>query len=458
MKKFHRTLSRRDFLKALGLGGAGATFAGMMPAVSTPQFRDLDEVMASPEAELKRPSWVREVDKPTAEIDWQNFKRFDYGEVMFARGFEKAVGPEYVRQASAAGEENSRLWIRQNRPGFTLRDYALRSCTRSYAFPTASFLGYKRTPTPDELGVPRWEGTPEENARMVRGVMRLLGADDVAYLELDDNTEKIFYSGDIDDKEIRIEDVEEPEEGEDYRIIPKRFRWVISYSIKQSYELTRRLPSMGAEVTTYVPYAQGPFIQERFQDFIRTLGYTCLGEVSPNALGSSTGFGVMSGLGEMSRIENQISPIRGGSFRVFKMVTDLPIAPTKPINTGVMDFCRTCKKCAEYCPAQAIPSATEPTWEIPGPWKRQGVRGWFKIDPRCITYWRQTGTACGYCYAVCPLNRPRSSSYYNTMRSTISRTTAFNGTFRRMDDLLGWGARKDYESFWDLEMPVFGWD
>ena len=323
------------------------------------------------------------------------------------------------------------------KPGFSLRDYALRSCTQRYAFPTASFLGYRRTETPEMLGVPRWEGTPEENARMVRTVMRLLGADEVTYLEIDVKTEQIFYHGDIDDKILRIEDSEVPEEGEDYRIIPKTFRWVITYSIKQSYELTRRLPSMCAEVTTYVPYAQGPFIQDRFQDFIRTLGYTCLGEVRPNALGSSTGFGVMSGLGEMSRIENQISPTRGGSFRVFKMVTDLPLAPTKPIDTGVMEFCKTCKKCAEQCPAKAIPSATEPTWQIPGPWKRKGIKGWFKADPRCITYWRQTGIACSHCYAVCPLNRPQNSSYFDMMRSTIARTTAFNRTFRRMDDILG---------------------
>ena len=50
MVKFHSTISRRDFLKILGLGGAG--FAA---AVSAPAFHDLDEVLTSPEAEFKRP-------------------------------------------------------------------------------------------------------------------------------------------------------------------------------------------------------------------------------------------------------------------------------------------------------------------------------------------------------------------------------------------------------------------
>jgi len=66
MSKFHSTISRRDFLKILGLGGAGLGAT----AISTPVFHDLDEVLASPEAEFKRSWYVREVDKPTVEVDW----------------------------------------------------------------------------------------------------------------------------------------------------------------------------------------------------------------------------------------------------------------------------------------------------------------------------------------------------------------------------------------------------
>jgi len=458
MNKYHTTVSRRDFLKALGLGGAGAAFSGVLPAGDLPQVRDLDEVLASPEAEVERPSWVKEVDRPSAEIDWHSFNRFDYREVMFVRGFEKAMGPNNIARLRSSGQENTRSWITQQRPGFTLRDYALYQSTAAYAFPGISFLGHRRTPTPQMLGVPRWEGTFEENARMVRAVMKIMGADEVAFVELDHNTEKLFYTYDVDGKGISISNTGDPSEGDKFRVIPKRFRWVIVYTVKMSYELVKRFPSWASGATAYLGYAQGPFLQDRFQDFIRTLGYTCLGECRPNAMGTSTGFAVMGGLGEMCRIEHTITPKRGLSHRVFKMVTDLPLAPTRPINTGVMDFCRTCKKCAEVCPVKAISTDTEPTWEIPGPWKRPGVKGWFKRDPLCYSYWLQTGTACGYCLAVCPLNRYQSSSYFNNMRSTISRTSALNVTFRRIDDLLGWGARTNYESFWDLEMSPYGWD
>jgi epoxyqueuosine reductase len=455
LSKYHSTMNRREFMKVLGLGGAGLAAS----AVAPPVFKDLDEAIASPQALWQRPSWVKEVAKPTVEVDWQTLKRFDYREVMFVNGFTKAMGKDFVAQAAATGSANTANWLKNKRPGFTLKDYALKMATQSYAFDPHSFLGYKKAPTPETLGVPRYEGTPEENARMVRSVMRVLGAVDVGFVEVEtDTTEKLFYAFDADSKRLDIKDVPvaQAEDAQDYRVLPKSARWVIVYTMKMAYEMVHRLPSFCAEATVYMPYAQGPWLQDRFQEFVRTLGYTCFGEPRPNSLGTSVGFGVMAGLGEISRIEHIITPERGFSQRVFKMVTDLPLAPTSPVDTGVMDFCRVCKKCAEQCPTLAISTATEPGWEIPGPYKNPGVKGWFRTEPRCYTYWRQTGTGCGFCLALCPLNKPPTTSYFNAMRSTIATTKQMNRTFRKMDDVLNNGARENLGNFWDLEIPPMG--
>lgn len=457
--KYHTTLSRRDFMKMLGLSGAAIGAVTAMPAATPILFHDLDETMASPEADWKRPSWIKETERPTVDIDWQMMGRFDYGEVMFARGFEKAMGAPYVRWATEVGQRNKAQWIRQGRPGFTLRDHAIRYATQPFAFKSHSFIGHKLAPTPQDLGVPRWEGTPEENSRMLRSAMRLFGADQVSFVELDsDTTEKLIYSYDIDGKRIDIKHVSYPEEQQDCRIIPKKARWVIIYTVKMSYELVHRLPSWSAGATVYNGYAMGPFVQERTQEFLRGLGYMCLGEIRPNAIGTSVGFGILAGIGEMSRVEHLITPERGLSHRVFKLITDLPLMPGKPIDSGVMQFCRTCKKCAELCPANAIPRATDPSWEIPGPYKRPGVRGWSRIEPLCYSYWRQTDTGCGFCLAVCPLNKPGSTAYFNAMRGVASKTSAINPLFRNIDDAIGYGVRTEYEDFWNLEMPTMGWD
>ncbi len=50
MVKHHSTISHRDFLKILCLGGVGLGAA----AVSAPVIHDLDELMASPQANFKR--------------------------------------------------------------------------------------------------------------------------------------------------------------------------------------------------------------------------------------------------------------------------------------------------------------------------------------------------------------------------------------------------------------------
>ena len=91
MTKHHSTMSRRDFMKILGLGGAAAGVA----TVATPVFHDLDEVMASPMAERRLPFWAKEVDKPTVEIDWERMKRFDGAKTMFnPPSFGRAIGKE----------------------------------------------------------------------------------------------------------------------------------------------------------------------------------------------------------------------------------------------------------------------------------------------------------------------------------------------------------------------------
>lgn len=74
MSKFHSVITRRDFMKALGLTGAGIGTAGVV----APLFHDLDEFIASGYTEDK-PWWVKqkEYGEPTTPIDWSKVSRYD---------------------------------------------------------------------------------------------------------------------------------------------------------------------------------------------------------------------------------------------------------------------------------------------------------------------------------------------------------------------------------------------
>src|SRR5208283_148748 len=68
MFKFHNTVSRRDFMKFMGIAAAGAGGAALV----APVFHDLDELSSSSLATQKRPWYVKERDfyNPTVEVDW----------------------------------------------------------------------------------------------------------------------------------------------------------------------------------------------------------------------------------------------------------------------------------------------------------------------------------------------------------------------------------------------------
>ena len=475
MAKAHSTMSRRDFLKAVGLGSAGigaAAALGVLPPGSPP-VRDMDEVISSSLAVPNRPSYVKEVDKPTIEVDWTQIKRFDYSNVMWANGLRKAIGQPQYDTLMKAQQGNRILRIKNNIPGHTLRDQAFVNSNINAA---CSFLGPGTAATPESLGVPRWEGTPEENARMVRAFLRFHGASQVGFVELEtDTTEKLIYSHDVGNGPAQgpalfIKDVDKPEDNPAdaktgtpaTRVIPKKARWVIVYTIRMADEFMRRAPTPWVVGPTMLGYTMKSVIQGSLQLFLNSLGYMGLGEASPyNNLGSAVGLGVMAGLGEHARTMHLMTPEYGLRQRLFKIITDLPLAPGKPIDFGVMRFCRVCKKCSDICPAKAINGETEPSWAALGDYQQTGIKSWHRLEPNCLSYIYQAGNSqgCILCLAVCPLSKgKRETVYQELMRRTVATTPTFDRAIRKLDDLMGNGQRTDAEEIWNLDLPPFGWE
>ncbi|MCX6012550.1 MAG: reductive dehalogenase [Chloroflexi bacterium] len=454
--KYHNTLGERNFVTILKLGKAG---------------HDMDEVIASPQAEWKRPRWVNTVSKPTVDIDWDYMNRFDETRIQMG-SFETYIGSEENKKLREQRANQTRQWIVENRPNYTLRDRALDISVRQGAVGT-SFLGFwsdskhlrdggkQEFLTPQSLKVPRWEGSPEENARMIRSAMRIYGASQVGFLELDEHNRKLIYSIYHDGKKIDFEDVDVAYETAEKRVIPQKARWVIVFTVQMAEDLLKRragkAPTPFSAAATGSAYARARMVIDDLQIFLHCIGYQGLMTANwTNGLGIAPALGVMAGLGELSRLNRLINPEYGPLVRIFRVITDLPLSPTKPIDAGIMRFCRTCKKCAIACPSGTLSLDTEPSWEVKGPWNNPGHKTWYENSPKCSAYWLRAAVACSTCIAVCPFSKKDRSFMNSFVRSTIAKTSLFNSFFTHMDDVCGYDKPKDPESWWDIDLPTYG--
>jgi len=483
--KNHSTVSNGERMKNLGLNDERADEGS--------KFQDLDDVISSSKAEWKRPWWVRWVDEPTVEVDWDGMERFDATKIQQV-SWRKYVGEEKVKELNKRREEKTRQWIIEQRPGYTLRARALdisggqagsvgvtfRGSWTQYSPEETGKSGYytkdvihsklrdparARPLSPEEQGVPRWEGNPEENARMIRSVLRHFGADQVGFVELNERHRKLIYAVDaLEGKRLEFENVERAYETEEKRVIPEKARWVIVFSVQMAEELLKRrsglAPTAFSSSASGAAYGRARNIMDRIQVFLHVLGYQGLMGTWFNGLGIAPALGVMAGLGELSRLNRLISPEHGPLQRVFKIVTDLPLAPTKPINAGIMDFCRTCKVCAEKCPADVLSKETEPTWEPVGPWNNPGHKTWYEDSTACRTWWAISTMGCITCFAVCPFSKKDKSFMHHIVKATIAVNPMMRGVVNnmitRMDSVFGYQKQRDLEKWWELNMPRYG--
>ena len=450
-----RQISRRDFLRLAGLTGAAAL--GTQAAFSPLNARLTIESDAA--GRHPRPWWVRTVQKPTIEIDWDRMKRFDARDTVRSGGMIKYVDEMEYDRLTNVEALNEKQRILDEVPGYTLQDQALNVAQHHAILGRLSFLGPQRAPTPEARGVAKWNGTPEEASRILRTAMRQFGAATVGFVELDEKTHKLIYSHDPDGKQLVFEDVEEGSESVEKRVIPNKAQWVVVYTVQMSRESVKRAPTALAEQATNSAYIRGALIQDQTQEFLRGLGYQGLGQATVNALGIAPAFAVMAGLGELSRLNRLITPEYGPMVRVFFLVTDLPLATDQPIDAGIIEFCKKCKKCAEACPPSALSLEDEPTWEVRGGWNNPGHKAFFEDSVKCRTYMmEQAGTNCGICFAVCPFSKPDKAWIHKFVKATISTAPVADGFIRSMDDAFSYGAQKNPTTWWSLDLPEFGID
>lgn len=449
-------LTRREFLRAVGLASAGATLATAAPGAAL-------AADGKPVETPRRFWWVKEVDKPTTEIDWKVMKRFNEWEST--RGsLRQYRGAELDDKMNKLQKENLTKWELEGKPGYTTKDTALKEAINA-GRPEFKFRGPQQASTPKDRGVPRYEGTPEDNARIVTAALRHMGACKVGFVELDENTTmKLIYAQEPSPgkQSIVFEDVEEGRQEKDKLIIPKKARWVVVFNVQMSGETLKRAPTQLGSLTTTLTYTRMWTILTQAHEFFRALGWQSYGPTTGNGLGIYPAFAVMAGLGELSRLNRLITPEYGPMVRETILITDLPLAPTKPIDFGVMRFCKDCMTCATTCPSQSLSLEREPSWEVKGPWNNPGHRAYFENSVTCRNYWNECGTNCGICFANCPYAQEDQATIHQILKATTATAPMFNGLIKRASDFVypaefDGNPIKDPETWWrNTNLPEYG--
>ena len=133
--------------------------------------------------------------------------------------------------------------------------------------------------------------------------------------------------------------------------------------------------------------------------YIKELGYSAVrgpAQSMPTALAA--------GLGEIGRHGLLITKTYGSRVHLGSpILTDLPLVADKPIDIGVADFCKVCKKCANTCPTNSI--------SVEGKAVINGVEkykiNWetcYRLRPHVKEFWG----ICLTCVTVCPYTKPKT--------------------------------------------------
>ena len=185
------------------------------------------------------------------------------------------------------------------------------------------------------------------------------------------------------------------------REIPADHKFAVIVAHEMSVDMIGSAPHTPSVMESMKNYAKGAYISTQLAAFIANLGY----EATANHLRHYTAIlpplAVDAGLGEVGRLGYLMTKEFGPRVRLSAVTTNLPLIPDKPVDIGVEDFCKFCKKCATCCPSQSIPLDDKPK-------EFNGTLKWKLNDETCFGYWAKAGTDCCICMKVCPWSHART--------------------------------------------------
>ena len=261
--------------------------------------------------------------------------------------------------------------------------------------------------------------SPEEATLRVKGYALSLGADLVGVTEIDPQW---VYS-------LKGEIFHENWEDWGKEILPDKY--AVVFANEMNFDMVGAAPHTPTVIESMRNYGKGAFIATQLARFIANMGYSASANHLRHYEALMVPLAVDAGLGELGRLGYLMTKKFGPRVRLGAVTTNLPLVADKPVDLGVEDFCKICKKCAVCCPSNSIPQGEQKVVN--------GTLRWKLNDETCFDYWGKIGTDCNICMRVCPWSHARTFPH-KLIVELITRNKFARRLFSYMDKIF-YGAK-----------------
>jgi reductive dehalogenase len=179
--------------------------------------------------------------------------------------------------------------------------------------------------------------------------------------------------------------------------LAKRFPYVIQATVAWDHATLQAHRHHIGDMSYHSSSMRAAMVLKSLEGYIKELGYTAIrGAVNPQ------GAGLAAGLGELGRNGMMITEKYGARVHMpDPILTDMPLVADKPIDIGVEDFCKICRKCASNCPTNSITFGPKIIYNGIEKYKINWLTC-YKIRPFVADHYG----SCLTCVAVCPFTKP----------------------------------------------------
>jgi reductive dehalogenase len=233
---------------------------------------------------------------------------------------------------------------------------------------------------------------PTAMTRHIQRVAHEFGADIVGIAA---SHPSFLYQGDRRYVEnLDVGDAHQQETPED---LCRKFPYMMVLPVAWNYEMSQAHRHHIGDASYHLSTQKIHSVIASMVGYIQEMGYTVIrGAANPQAVALS------SGVGELGRNGMIITKKFGARIHLQDAImTNLPLVPGKPIDIGVEDFCKVCRKCAVTCPTNSISFEGKQVYNGVEKYKIKWLTC-YKLRPYVHEHWG----SCLTCVAVCPYTKP----------------------------------------------------